>query len=141
MSEVPVKDRARRFGKSKYNLSRVPRVLLDLITVTFMDRYRTRPMQFFGLIAMICGGAGALLALGLIAAKIVLAIAGRGAALALGATPWLPLSVGMMVLGVQFVLLGLLGEMTVRAYYESQGKPIYLVREIVEHVEVSADDE
>ena len=140
MSEVPVNDRARRFGRSKYNLSRVPRVLLDLITVTFMDRYRTRPMQFFGLVALASGGSGALLAVALVLVKIVLAIAGRGAAFALGTNPWLSLSVLLMALGAQCVLLGLLGEMIVRAYYESQGKPIYLVREIVEHLEAGADD-
>ena len=63
MSEVPVNDRARRFGRSKYGISRVPRVLLDLVTMVFMGRYLTRPMQFFGLFGLASGGIGFVLGL------------------------------------------------------------------------------
>jgi glycosyltransferase involved in cell wall biosynthesis len=142
MSEVPVKDRARRFGRSKYNLSRVPRVLLDLVTVTFWDKYRTRPMQFFGLAGMGSIGLGSLLALALIVRKVVGGLAGGTAgwrAFVLGTNPWLVLAVLLVILGAQFFFMGLLDEMVVRAYYESQHKPIYLVRQIVERADEESD--
>jgi len=141
MSEVPVKDRARRYGRSKYNLSRVPRVLLDLITVTFLDRYRTRPMQLFGLAGMGSVGLGVLITAYLCVRKVVALALGAGPSFPLLNNPWLILALLLAVFGVQFFFLGLLGEMIVRTYYESQGKPIYIVREIIEHAEAAARNE
>ncbi len=131
MSEVPVNDRARRSGRSKYNLSRVPRVLLDLVTVVFMERYRTRPMQFFGLLGIASGGLGVLVGLYATIAKLVRSL-GAGAA-TFRAYPGLMAAVLLIVLGVQFAVMGLLGELVVRTYYEAQGKRIYAIRQIVEH--------
>jgi glycosyltransferase involved in cell wall biosynthesis len=129
MSEVPVNDRARRFGRSKYNLSRVPRVLLDLVTVVFLERYRTRPMQIMGLLGIASGGLGLLVALYTVIAKIVRALGDH----AYLAYPGLIFAALLVVLGIQFAAMGLLGEMVARAYYEGQGKTIYAVRRVIEH--------
>jgi glycosyltransferase involved in cell wall biosynthesis len=144
MSEVPVKDRTRRFGRSKYGLSRVPRVLLDLLTVAFLSGYRTRPMQFFGLFGLTSSGVGFLVGLYLVLAKIVAGIRGgieAFRAFRIGPSPWLMFSVLSIVLGVQFFMMGLLGEMVTRTYHEAQGKRTYAVRETVEHRKGGADDE
>ncbi len=135
MSEVPVKDRARRFGRSKYNLSRVPRVLLDLLTVVFLSGYQTRPMQLFGLFGLFSGGLGFLIGAVLVLSKIVAGIQGGMEAFRahrIGTSPWLSFSVLLLVLGVQFFIMGLLGEMITRTYHEAQGKKIYLIREVVQ---------
>jgi hypothetical protein len=135
MSEVPVNDRARRFGRSKYNLSRVPRVLLDLLNVVFLSQYRTRPIQFFGLFGLSSAGLGTLLGLCLIVARIVVrALSGSEAALAfrVSSNPWLVLAFLLVTSSVHFMLLGLLGEIATRVWHESQGKPIYLIRRIYE---------
>jgi glycosyltransferase involved in cell wall biosynthesis len=142
MSEVPVKDRARRYGRSKYNLTRVPRVLLDLITIAFLSDYRTRPMQLFGLFGLSSSGLGAVIGLVLAIRKIVAGILGGAAAFRafrIGTSPWLLLAILLIVVGVQFFLMGLLGEMITRTYHESQGKKIYAVREIVQDGQVEAD--
>ncbi len=134
MSEVPVKDRARRFGRSKYNLSRVPRVLLDLLTVVFMSGYQTRPMQLFGMFGLLSGGLGFLVGAVLALSKVFAGIRGGVEAFRayrIGTSPWLSFSVLLLVLGVQFFIMGLLGEMITRTYHEAQGKKIYLIREIV----------
>lgn len=136
MSEVPVNDRARRYGRSKYNLSRVLRVLLDLVTIVFLLGYQTRPMQFFGLLGLASGGVGTLIGAYLVIAKMVHGLLGGVRAFrayAIGTSPWLMLSILLIVLGVQFLTMGLLGEMITRAYHEAQGKPVYIVREVVEH--------
>ncbi|MBN1642759.1 MAG: glycosyltransferase family 2 protein [Anaerolineae bacterium] len=136
MSEVPVNDRARRFGRSKYNLSRVPRVLLDLITVVCLARYRTRPMQLFGMLGLATGGLGGLVALYALVAKLVRALQ----AAPYRAYPGLIFAALLIVLGVQFVAIGLLGEMLARTYYEAQGKPIYAIRRVIEREVGEAGD-
>lgn len=126
MAEVPVEHRARKYGRSKYGIGRTFRVVLDLITVRFLQGYSTRPIQIFGRWGILLGGLGFILALWLSFEKLVLgqSIANR---------PALILSVLLMLMGVQLVSIGLLGEMTVRTYYEGQNKPIYAIREIVDH--------
>jgi hypothetical protein len=134
MSEVPVNDRARRYGRSKYNLSRVPRVLLDLITVTFLSGYRTRPMQFFGLFGLASIGVGGLIGAYLVLRKVVTGLIGGPEAFRafqIGTSPWLLFSILLLVVGVQFALMGLLGEMITRTYHESQAKAIYAIREMI----------
>lgn len=126
MAEVPVNHRPRKFGKSKYGLGRTFRVILDLITVRFLQGYSTRPIHIFGKLGIGLGGVGFLLALWLSVQKIVLRQS-------IGNRPALTLSVLLMVMGVQLVSIGLLGEMIVRTYYEGQHKPIYTVREIVDY--------
>jgi glycosyltransferase involved in cell wall biosynthesis len=135
MSEVPVNDRARRFGRSKYNLSRVPRVLLDLLTVTFLDRYRTRPMQCFGLMGLASGGIGFLVGSYLLISTIAIGIwqnTQEFRAYRASTGPWWMLVILLIVLGIQFFVMGLLGELLTRVYHESQGKSIYAIRQIIE---------
>lgn len=125
VKEVPVQHHARRHGKSKYNLSRVSRVVLDLLTVSFLLNYAVRPMQIFGLMGLIVGGGGFALAAYLAALKFF-----WGASLS--QRPLLWLAVLCIIVGVQFISMGLLGEIMTRTYYEAQHKPTYAVREIVE---------
>jgi glycosyltransferase involved in cell wall biosynthesis len=122
VAEIPVHHEARRFGTSKYGIGRTTRVLLDLVTVRFLLSYGTRPMQIFGLLGLLAMLFGVLIAMYLTAIKFI-----EGAAIA--NRPLLLLAVLMIVLGVQFISLGLIGELVVRTYYETQSKPIYVVRE------------
>ncbi|PYM56253.1 MAG: glycosyltransferase, partial [Candidatus Rokuibacteriota bacterium] len=112
----------RRRGVSKYGLGRTVRVLLDLLTVKFLMSYGTRPIQIFGLLGLGVGGAGLVLG-GLLSFERIV----RGSPLA--NRPILLLAVLLVLVGFQFISIGLLGEMLVRTYHESQRKPIYIVRE------------
>lgn len=122
VAETPVNDRARRFGKSKYGISRTFRVLLDLITVRFMLGYVTRPLQVFGRLGLATAGLGLLCGLYLTFVKFAL---GEN----IGSRPLLLLAVLLVILGVQMISMGLLAEMITRTYYEAQDKPIYMIRE------------
>jgi glycosyltransferase involved in cell wall biosynthesis len=123
--EVPVHHRPRTLGRSKYGLSRTLRVLLDLLTVKFLSGFSTRPIQLFGLVGLLFATAGGILTAELGFERIVLGVR-------LGGRPIVLLAILLVVVGVQFVSLGLLGEMLVRTYHESQAKPIYRVRDVVE---------
>jgi len=136
VAEVPIIDRPRTTGRSKYGaLSRTPRVILDLLTISFLLSYSGRPMQLFGLIGLALGGGGSAIGLYLVAAKIAHGLF-EGAEgfrnYRIGTSPWLMLAVLLIVLGVQFIALGLLAEIIVRTYHEAQGKPIYVVRQVFE---------
>jgi glycosyltransferase involved in cell wall biosynthesis len=122
VAELPVRHYARQFGRSKYGISRTLRVILDLVTVRFLLSYATRPMQIFGLVGLLSMLCGILAAGYLTAIKFIqgVEIANR---------PLLLLAVLLIVVGVQFISLGLIGELIVRTYYESQSKSIYVVRE------------
>ncbi|MGH7814453.1 MAG: glycosyltransferase family 2 protein [Candidatus Binataceae bacterium] len=122
IAEIPVNFRPRRAGVSKYGLGRILRTMLDLITVKFLSAYSTRPIQVFGAIGLILGGVGSLWTLMLVLEKIVLGYH-------LGDRPALLLAVLLVVVGVQLIGIGLLGEMIARTYHESQGKPIYVIKE------------
>jgi glycosyltransferase involved in cell wall biosynthesis len=122
IAEVEISFRPRRAGRSKYGPGRIIRTLLDLMTVRFLSGYSTRPIQVFGLIGLVMGAIGAAWTGILIFEKVVL---GRP----LGNRPALLLAVLLVVVGVQFVSLGLIGEMIARTYHESQGKPIYVIKE------------
>ncbi len=124
VGEVPVAHWPRRSGVSKYGLGRTVRVLLDLVTVKFLMSYWTRPIQMFGLLGLVTGGAGFLLAAILSYQRIF-----QGVGLA--NRPILLLAVLLVLVGIQFVSIGLLGEMLVRTYHESQRKPVYIIREMV----------
>lgn len=124
VTEVPVNHRARQFGRSKYGISRTVRVMLDLITVWFLGTYSTRPIHVFGTLGLLSAAGGVLIGLFLTALKIFLHEN-------IGNRPLLLLAVLLVVIGVQLITMGLLGEMITRTYYESQNKPIYVVREIV----------
>lgn len=124
ITEVETNHRARQFGKSKYGISRTIRVILDLITVKFLQSFSTRPIHAFGPWGLLLGLAGFAMALYLSFEKIILGES-------IGGRPLLSLSVLLMILGVQLVVMGLLGEMLARVYHESQGKPIYTVKKVL----------
>jgi len=125
VTEIPVEHHARTMGKSKYGLSRTIKVVFDLMTIKFMASYQTKPLYMFGfaglatfIISFLCA---------------VLALLMKFASWPHHAdfvqTPLPVLTMVMLVLGVQFFFMGLLAEMLVRTYHESQSKPIYAVRE------------
>jgi glycosyltransferase involved in cell wall biosynthesis len=122
IAEIEVNFRPRRTGRSKYGAGRAVRTILDLMTVRFLSGYATRPIQVFGLIGLALGGVGAMWTFILVFEKVVLgeALANR---------PALLLAVLLVVVGVQLVSLGLVGEMLARTYHESQGKPVYVIKE------------
>jgi glycosyltransferase involved in cell wall biosynthesis len=123
--EVPVGYRARRYGASKYGLSRIVRVVLDLLTVKFLSSFKTRPIQVFGLLGLVS------LALGVLG-TVWLVIERQLFGIPMGTRPMLFLAVLLIFTGMQFITLGLLGEMLARTYHESQDKPPYVIREILE---------
>jgi len=124
ITEIKVNHRPRRFGKSKYGLKRSLKVVFDLLTVKFMLSYSTRPLQIFGIFGLISGAAGAIIGLVLSYQRLILKIGISG-------RPLLLLSILLVVIGVQFITLGLLAEVMIRSYHESGNKRIYFVREIV----------
>jgi hypothetical protein len=124
ITEIPVNHFPRKFGRSKYGLGRVVKVILDLITVKFLLGYATRPIQIFGLMGMLCFAVGTGLGVYLSVLKIFL---GQD----IGNRPLLLLAILLVVLGVQLVTMGLLGELIVRVYHEAQDKPTYMVRELL----------
>jgi glycosyltransferase involved in cell wall biosynthesis len=123
IAEVPVNHRPRVAGQSKYGISRTIRVILDLITVKFLLSFSTRPIQFFGVLGVLSGGVGFLIGLYLTILKYVYSQS-------IGGRPLLMLAVLLIFIGVQFISMGLLGELMARTYHETQGKPIYWIREI-----------
>lgn len=134
MAEVPVKHRARVAGTSKYGLSRTFRVILDLITILFLRRYSDRPMHLFGSLGLISGGLGTFIGLYLVALKLWAGIVGGAAgfrSVQIGERPLLQLAILLVIIGVQFLVMGLIAELNVRTYYESQNKSVYYVQEII----------
>jgi glycosyltransferase involved in cell wall biosynthesis len=125
VAEVPINHAPRQFGKSKYGLSRTVRVFLDLLTVRFLLSYSTRPSHIFGVAGLTSFALGMSFGLYLTALKL---FTGQD----IGARPLLLLAVLLVILGVQFVMMGLMGELIVRTYHESQDKPIYVVRDVLE---------
>ncbi len=121
MVQIPVRHHPRRFGKTKYNISRSVRVLLDLMTVKFLHSYLTRPMHVFGTGGLVCIGCGFLSLFVTIAQKLLWAEH-------MNRNPLLLLSVLLTVVGVQFISMGLIGEVLSRTYFESQGKTSYMIR-------------
>ncbi len=124
VTEVPVRHHARKHGTSKYGLGRTFRVVMDLLTIMFIKTFLTRPMHVFGSLGMASLGAGTLIGFYLAFTKIVL---NQG----IGDRPLLLLSVLLFLAGVQLFCFGLLAELLMRTYHESQNKPIYRVRERV----------
>ena len=134
VDEVVVNHRARQFGTSKYGISRTFRVVLDLVTVKFLLRYSTGPIQMFGKVAAAFAFQGLLM--------LVLMIGANATATLFGVSVpgdtlikrpfWVMTSFMLIFMGMQFISLGLLAEIQIRTYHESQGKPIYVVRDTVE---------
>ncbi len=124
MCEMQVHHRARRFGRSKYGIGRTTRVLLDLLTVVFLQSYLARPMQVFGLGGLVLGTLGLGISAWLAVEKLAF-----GAQLA--NRPLLTLGVMLVLVGVQLLSLGLVADVVGRTYHEAQGKTTYKIREWV----------
>jgi glycosyltransferase involved in cell wall biosynthesis len=125
ITEIKVNHRPRQFGTSKYGISRTIRVLLDLMTVKFMLSYGTRPLHVFGVLGFVASTVGFLIAL-------VLTIQRQFYGVSLADRPLLLLAVLLIFMGIQFITIGLLAELVVRTYHESQHKPIYHIRKIID---------
>ena len=125
IAEIKVNHRRRRHGKSKYRLNKSIRVAFDLLTVKFLLSYSTRPLQIFGLFGLVSGAVGGAIGLYLSYQRLILqqSISNR---------PLLLLAILLLVIGFQFITLGLLAEIMVRSYHESLQKRIYYVREVLE---------
>jgi glycosyltransferase involved in cell wall biosynthesis len=124
VTEVPVNHAPRLSGKSKYGMMRSIRVILDLLTVKFLLGYSTRPIQIFGLLGGLSLLFGVIIGAYLSALKIFFGHPLRD-------RPLLLLAVLLIIFGVQLVTMGLLGELVVRNYYESQNKQTYMIREVL----------
>ena len=125
IAEVVVNHRSRRHGRSKYGISRLPRVILDLVTVKFLLSYSTRPLQIFGLVGAVMGTTGAAITGWVGFERLFREVSA-------GDRPLLLLGILLIFTGVQLVTLGLLAEMQARTYHESQGKPTYYIRELLD---------
>ena len=123
--EIPVNHRPRTMGTSKYGMSRMFRVILDLLTVRFLTGFSKRPIHLFGGVGMGVGMAGFLLMVYLLIDKFAFGID-------MGNRPLMSLGIMLITVGFQFLLFGLLGEVSIRTYYESQDKKTYIIREIHE---------
>lgn len=123
LTQVKVKHHPRVAGKTKYNLSRTFRVLLDLITIKFLDKYLTRPMHALGLAGLVSMGLGGVSLLATAWMKYF-----HQPPVFMTGNPLLLLSVMLELVGVQLISMGLIGELLTRTYFESQGKSAYVVR-------------
>lgn len=125
IAELPVLHHARRFGKSKYGLGRTIRVLMDLLTIFAIKKFLTRPMHGFGVVGLGSIALGIFFGVYLTFLKVAL---GQS----IGDRPLLILAVVLFLAGIQLFSFGLLAELCMRTYHESQNRPIYRVREVVE---------
>ncbi len=124
IAELVVNHRPRVGGRSKYGLGRTRRVLLDLVTVKYLLGYSTKPIQLFGTLGLFSGGAGLLWLLVLAVQRLLFGVS-------LTNRPVVLLAAILLLTGLQLLLFGLMAEMLTRIYHESQGKPIYTVRELL----------
>jgi glycosyltransferase involved in cell wall biosynthesis len=131
ITEVVVNHRARRHGASNYGISRTVRVILDLVTVKFLLSYSTRPLQIFGLVGLVMGGLGAVVT-GYFALIRLLGMLGVIGPQSIGNRPLLLFGILLVFTGVQLVTVGLLAELQARTYHESQDKPTYVIREMLD---------
>lgn len=122
VAEIPVDHHARTMGKSKYGISRTIKVVFDLMTIKFMASYQTKPIYVFGTFGMIAFFLAGVAGVWAVVLKIF-----QGTSFIL--TPLPVITVVMLAIAVQFFLMGLLAELLVRTYHESQDKAIYAVRE------------
>jgi glycosyltransferase involved in cell wall biosynthesis len=121
VTEIPVRHHPRLHGESKYGLSRTYKVILDLITVKLLSNYSTKPMYFFGGTGLVACSAGFFFAAWTLIDKFVNDIKAHR-------NPLLLLAVFLFLLGVQFILMGLVAEILIRIYFESQNKTPYIIR-------------
>ena len=124
ITEIPVNHHARRFGKSKYGLGRTFRVVMDLMTVYFMKRFLTKPMHVFGLLGLLSMISGFVIGMYLTILKFS---TGQD----IGDRPLLILAIVLFLTGIQLFSFGLLAELLMRTYHESQKRPIYRIRDVL----------
>jgi glycosyltransferase involved in cell wall biosynthesis len=122
--EMPVHHHARRFGKAKYGLERTLKVVLDLVTVKFLNSYANKPIYLFG-------GAGAILILISLAILLYLFVRRVFAGVSVLGSPFFQMSTMIFIMGFQSILMGLIAELLARTYHESQGKPTYTIRKVI----------
>jgi glycosyltransferase involved in cell wall biosynthesis len=125
ITEIPVRHHPRPYGRSNYNNWRALSVVLDLVTLKFFSGYFTRPLHIFGLVGLISILLGFISFGVLVSMKVIYEIDMTG-------NPFLMLGALLAIVGTQLVMLGLIGEVSVRTYFESQEKPIYVIKEIRE---------
>lgn len=125
IGEVEVIHHKRKYGRSKYGIGRTVRVILDLITIKFLLSYFSSPIQIFGSIGLASGFLGFVWTAYLVVQRMFFEVP-------LGNRPALLLAIMLMFLGVQFISIGLVCELLIRTYHESQKKPIYVIKEILE---------
>ena len=141
ITEIKVNHYPRTRGQSKYGISRTVRVMLDLVMIRFLMSYSTRPIQIFGLMGSLSFGAGFVTSAYLSVGKLFFPEGRKEGWLSYlysetslnERMPMLVLSVLLLFTGVQLISMGLIGELVIRTYHESQSKPIYVIREIVKH--------
>ncbi len=124
MIELPVHHHARRFGKAKYGLERTLKVVLDLVTVKFLNSYSNKPIYLFG-------GAGSILILISLFVFLYLFVRRVFFGISVLGSPFFQLSTMIFIMGFQSILMGLIAELLARTYHESQGKPTYTIRKII----------
>ena len=125
ISEIVVRHHSRRFGSSKYGLTRTVRVILDIITIKFLLSYSQRPFQIFGLAGIFTGLIGFIMTAYLIIMRLFF---GQG----LTDRPLFLLSIFIIFIGIQLITMGLLAELIMRTYHEAQNKPIYVIKDIID---------
>lgn len=124
INEIETTHHPRLRGKSKYGISRTIKVLLDLLTIKFLQNFSTKPMQFFGPIGGFFSVFGVAICIYLTLEKFINGVD-------IGSRPLLLFGILLLIIGFQFVGMGLLGEMIIRVYHESQKKPIYTIKKII----------
>jgi len=122
--EIPVEHVKRNKGKSNYTIFRFVKVILDLILIKFLLKYRSRPFHIFGFLGISSFSIGFIVALYLSVLKIFFEVS-------LSARPLLLMSVVLIIFGIQLITMGLLSELIIRNYYESQNKTVYIVKEVI----------
>ena len=134
IAEIEVTHHPRRFGVSKYGISRTVRVFLDLLTVKFLGSYGTKPLYAFGIPGLLSQALGAVLLLYVLGRKVF------PPHVRVHRNPLLPLSIHFSGFGLQCLMMGLLAELLIRTYHESQGKTTYVVRSIMHNHRSTADN-
>ncbi|MCH7887021.1 MAG: glycosyltransferase [Candidatus Marinimicrobia bacterium] len=125
IAEIPVNHRPRVKGNSKYDLTRTWRVILDLINVKFLLSYLTRPLQYFGKLGLIFIGLPVVAGIGMLGARVLFGIAFSSGIM-------FSTALLMVLMGIQFITIGLIAEIIIRTYHESQEKPIYAMKEVLD---------
>lgn len=125
VAEVPVHHHSRKFGKSKYGISRTVRVILDIITIKYFLSYSQKPIQIFGLLGLATGTVGFIITAYLIIMRVFFNVG-------LSNRPLFTLSIFMIFIGVQLITMGILAELIMRTYHEASGKPTYAIKDIMD---------